>query len=1600
MVALLFSAVAVLGVFSVLETQKGFQDFINSVAVELGPTTEYSRGQQFESFEGELKLRHINDNYHRCQNKLGMYADIIVTPGEELGIDRIIDISDNFEEMFDAGMRYVVVRVEDLVHFSANDGENRFILDMKALNYAASQAYLMPIISVQSVAGGNEAEAMIMFYQLLNHTGDPFIATSAPYEMMMPSGGGEPDYAKVVEIAHAVARGVRGYTTVLLGTPIMKVSREGGPPDGMQKYVEQGGLLLAETPSAYGTTDYLFDLIFVKVEQIDADYKNFDSPMLDAGLLPAVSYLLDRSVGLWSDKLLLMQQIPKAKEVVNDANQEPITFATGVDGEEFLSHVYQRGLIWDWEPSPGVMWTEDINTTKERMEYDFSNYASDPLVMSVIVSEGFEDLLKENLTEHEVWDYYSRATKKGTNCNYDIYEYTYDFEDRAMADSCDMLADEDNPPSSEEAKSRLLCQPQSNLDENPACAVKIVHTMQVGLPVRYCGGNSTLGTDTKPFPAPGGVASLRNLSIKLDPINQFASPIYVDGSPSKYLSPWLGNCINNNFEMLKQNEWDIRSELSRLFNPHPGSDKLIRETELEMEIGRIEQEGYSNFSLHAFSSYFLDTIEGEHPELLDEEVVCIGSRFCFDKRNPELASMRAYSQGGYLKNPRNVNLCGGELRSYEHDPQNLVYGSELIVDELEWNGTGAEACYATLTRETVLQGSLTCEPMLPHRNGVSDCSCDTWNYDLWDAQNGITNEILLSNGTSDVSSKPNTDWGLEIIENSMRCRYDSGKVNGCINYITGADTYIISTAYIEDEQPEPGPTGIDGIYDALAGVYITLQKELSHRDMKMIFNEKRGWETNAIMRSYSELPWYKELTGYFIEQPENNRMSSERIVGIQDHTADSSVLGASSKRCGINVDPANGGGMPKGAEMEQVWAAWSGGWARLVYQDTNGIDFYRQAVSELHSHGVKVLLILNHQMYWGNGDFGSEGYSQGFASMASEVISALGGNVDAYEIWNEPEGGESSIALTPNQLANVASAVIPVIETQDPSASIVLGGFLGAPNAVASYLSQMPSSIVSAVDAIGYHPYTHTPESIAGAINTIAAVKPKVWITEFSWIATSFDGDEESKARYISEMYAAIESLGGTVPVAIMYAWSDAMNPGFGLYDAGGTPKLAAEAFFADGCNSSVPFDQLGSSEVGPGFDGDLDLDTVPDWSQPPRYIFEYEDYLSEGANWREYYHYYEMLYYIDEIYRLLDVYAFAGSSSGVEFVETEDGSYLTSGDDEFLATIYTCDDWEKKEYLKEIVEYVREETGNPDFFPNCVAVNAVPDAEGYMPDPLGEFLCEQGYDVGWDCDPEVLQRQCIVEPSSSGVEGNISTITSFNQLQPGLIELVEAIEISQCLPHGILIALLEREITGVLSSVTGDPFQQIYERTDPSRKIWGPGQWSDIGWIAAGYGTVGSDAFVGRGRYPMGTQRCLDALGISYEYEPAHFQDDSPDVLERSYVGYALCASASKLKNDSGTGDKCSDWSLEEVYNAARAYLGACSQYGRPYCEAYVDTICNLYPEENPILCGQASTEDICIEPVGYTCTDGNIRLLHPLDPVGEASSTYVLTQPWGGGT
>lgn len=254
---------------------------------------------------------------------------------------------------------------------------------------------------------------------------------------------------------------------------------------------------------------------------------------------------------------------------------------------------------------------------------------------------------------------------------------------------------------------------------------------------------------------------------------------------------------------------------------------------------------------------------------------------------------------------------------------------------------------------------------------------------------------------------------------------------------------------------------------------------------------------------------------------------------------------------GVNIDPRNPAGNPTAAQLAGV------SWVRLVFKApvqgnvllpvAQGFAFYDGIIAAYRAAGINILMVLNQETYaadwpvWFPQNLWST-FAAHFAAAVSQVVAHYKGQVQAYEIWNEPDDpAANSAAMAAGNFGVVLRAAIPAIRQADPAAKIITGGLTsGDP---AGYLSGCGD--LGQPDGIGLHPYLKSGAALSGIINAVAKYGP-VWLTEYGVSA----GDFTAAAAALTQGYGTAASL---VQMYCWYAWSTGMNPSMAcLVDASG----------------------------------------------------------------------------------------------------------------------------------------------------------------------------------------------------------------------------------------------------------------------------------------------------------------------------------------------------------------------------------------------------------------------------------------------------------------
>lgn len=262
-----------------------------------------------------------------------------------------------------------------------------------------------------------------------------------------------------------------------------------------------------------------------------------------------------------------------------------------------------------------------------------------------------------------------------------------------------------------------------------------------------------------------------------------------------------------------------------------------------------------------------------------------------------------------------------------------------------------------------------------------------------------------------------------------------------------------------------------------------------------------------------------------------------------------------SNFAGVGVDPTNPGGQPNPADLKDMGV----GMVRVVYRDDASTNDY---ISNLVNNGITPVLVLNweaNDSVWNvGGDMTS--YANTFqSSVVQPAVNKYGNNV-VYQVWNEPDGVEGTKPLSAQQYYTLLSATYNTIKNNSETNKVITAGLVSGDMGYVAQLMALSGGNHLPADGIGYHPYVYDIDAVRnGILNLANGTGLPIWITEFG-LGTS---DQQRQAEWIRSVFglSGDSSLSGVLQSIMWYAWSDAMNDGFGLVDADGNPKQELIAF-------------------------------------------------------------------------------------------------------------------------------------------------------------------------------------------------------------------------------------------------------------------------------------------------------------------------------------------------------------------------------------------------------------------------------------------------------
>ncbi|MGX9790138.1 cellulase family glycosylhydrolase [Mycobacterium sp. MMS18-G62] len=269
------------------------------------------------------------------------------------------------------------------------------------------------------------------------------------------------------------------------------------------------------------------------------------------------------------------------------------------------------------------------------------------------------------------------------------------------------------------------------------------------------------------------------------------------------------------------------------------------------------------------------------------------------------------------------------------------------------------------------------------------------------------------------------------------------------------------------------------------------------------------------------------------------------------------------------------------------------------YRDWSKVDFI---VNQAVERNMAVLGVLNSTPYWGaqdgNGCLGCYGAApdpQKFAAFAAEVAAHFGGDISAYEVWNEPNYIQSwSPAIDPVSYTEVLKQVYTAIKAANSDALVVAGvlgtvvNFGGVTMDARDFVETMYANGAKGFfDALSIHPYQYTtkfsegdytwwkPWNADSPLQQLIAIRQlmidngdaalRIWASEYGLPTAGPNAvTQEQQSAFIKDFLNAWSKLDYTGP-SFIYTTRDRIDGtqtedgSFGLFNYDWTAKLAAQ---------------------------------------------------------------------------------------------------------------------------------------------------------------------------------------------------------------------------------------------------------------------------------------------------------------------------------------------------------------------------------------------------------------------------------------------------------
>lgn len=246
-----------------------------------------------------------------------------------------------------------------------------------------------------------------------------------------------------------------------------------------------------------------------------------------------------------------------------------------------------------------------------------------------------------------------------------------------------------------------------------------------------------------------------------------------------------------------------------------------------------------------------------------------------------------------------------------------------------------------------------------------------------------------------------------------------------------------------------------------------------------------------------------------------------------------------------------------------------------------------RVVAAANRHGIEVIGVLNDAPSWADKSFASASTREAFSRFAGEAASHFGGNIDHWEIYNEP----NMRGITPANYTALLKGANYAINAVSPNDVVITGGLAAVPNTgnglygAVDYLKGIYANGGEGhFDAVGYHPYTYPympsasdnwngwqimEDGIRGTMVSNGDSDLQVWMTELG--APTSGGNSVSQSTQATMISQATQLAAGynwAGPI-LWYTYQDVggstsnVENWFGLVGPNGEHKQAYDTFKA-----------------------------------------------------------------------------------------------------------------------------------------------------------------------------------------------------------------------------------------------------------------------------------------------------------------------------------------------------------------------------------------------------------------------------------------------------